>query len=413
MSMVALMALGRRQTPNQSSQQPIRWNSRWWIFVPNYLWPMRSLRLTRCATSSHLKLIWAKVIELFAASVDSNLLCQFAYRCCEHLRDRNHQLLWASMSCYCLCLSATSRSLNAACRESPSSFPCSCAIWRFSSAAYIWCSVVAVAAAVATSIQLTLSSIGASHPSSSILDCRWWSCRWTSLGLNWRWHCFRYHHYCSTIVCRIAVSMRLMWMEWLLLMLTPTYRCRFFAEMMMAQNRSPFRVTMMDRLIQLRASLVYMAVWFSHYLLFSAQTNTIIIRLLSICMRKARERHNYQFAVMMLTVAAVFDIVQIVAGLLAEQTQSLSACHVKLLLTSWFIALHARANIRLIRFAHLLANVANFPSRKKCGMKRIKIDVDGMRKSKFYRLPLENRSGGICNMIGSIVVTFPKRTSGM
>lgn len=65
----------------------------------------------------------------------------------------------------------------------------------------------------------------------------------------------------------------------------------------------------------------------------------------------------YQFAVVMLTVTAVFHIVQIVAGLFAQQTERLGACDVKLLLAIGFIALHTCAHLGLGAFAHLLTDV--------------------------------------------------------
>lgn len=52
----------------------------------------------------------------------------------------------------------------------------------------------------------------------------------------------------------------------------------------------------------------------------------------------------YQFAVVMLTVSAVLDVVQVVTSLLTQQAQLLSTRHVKLLFTSGLITLHARTS---------------------------------------------------------------------
>lgn len=50
---------------------------------------------------------------------------------------------------------------------------------------------------------------------------------------------------------------------------------------------------------------------------------------------------------MVLAVAAVLDVVQVVACLLAQQTQLLGTGHVELLLTARLVALHTRAHRRL------------------------------------------------------------------
>lgn len=63
---------------------------------------------------------------------------------------------------------------------------------------------------------------------------------------------------------------------------------------------------------------------------------------------------------MMLAVAAVLDVVQIVAGFLAEQPQLLGARHVKLLLAAGLVALHAGTRRRTGAFAHFLADVTCF-----------------------------------------------------
>lgn len=49
----------------------------------------------------------------------------------------------------------------------------------------------------------------------------------------------------------------------------------------------------------------------------------------------------FQFTIMMLTVPAVLDVVQVVASFLAEQPQLLGARHVELLLATGFVTLHA------------------------------------------------------------------------
>lgn len=62
---------------------------------------------------------------------------------------------------------------------------------------------------------------------------------------------------------------------------------------------------------------------------------------------------------MMLAVAAVLDIVQIVAGFLTEQPQLLGTRHVELLLTARLVALHAGTCSRTRPLAHLLADVTS------------------------------------------------------
>lgn len=69
---------------------------------------------------------------------------------------------------------------------------------------------------------------------------------------------------------------------------------------------------------------------------------------------------SYQFTVMVLTISTIFHIVQVVAGLFAQQTTCLSACDVKLLLTPWSIALHTCAYGRFWSFVILLTNVAHW-----------------------------------------------------
>lgn len=61
---------------------------------------------------------------------------------------------------------------------------------------------------------------------------------------------------------------------------------------------------------------------------------------------------------MVLAVAAVLDIVQIVACLLAQQTQLLGTGHVELLTTARLVALHTRTHGRFGPLGHLVANVA-------------------------------------------------------
>lgn len=63
---------------------------------------------------------------------------------------------------------------------------------------------------------------------------------------------------------------------------------------------------------------------------------------------------------MMLAIAAVLDVVQIIAGFLAEQTQLLSARHVELLLAAGLVTLHAGARRRTRTLAHLLTDVTCF-----------------------------------------------------
>lgn len=59
----------------------------------------------------------------------------------------------------------------------------------------------------------------------------------------------------------------------------------------------------------------------------------------------------------MLAVAAVLDVVQIVAGLLTEQPQALGTGHMKLLLAVRLIALHTGPNIGPVRLPNLKANI--------------------------------------------------------
>lgn len=65
----------------------------------------------------------------------------------------------------------------------------------------------------------------------------------------------------------------------------------------------------------------------------------------------------FQFAVMMLAVAAVLDIVQVIAGLLTQQAQALGTRDMELLLTVRLVALHTSAHSSPMRFAQVLANV--------------------------------------------------------
>lgn len=62
---------------------------------------------------------------------------------------------------------------------------------------------------------------------------------------------------------------------------------------------------------------------------------------------------------MVLAVAAVLDVVEIIAGLFAEQAELLGTGYVELLLAPGFIALHAGAHAGAAPFAHVLANVTN------------------------------------------------------
>lgn len=57
--------------------------------------------------------------------------------------------------------------------------------------------------------------------------------------------------------------------------------------------------------------------------------------------RERTLRPTHQFTVVMLTVAAVLDIVQVIASLFTQKTQLLCTCHVELLLASRLITLHA------------------------------------------------------------------------
>lgn len=60
---------------------------------------------------------------------------------------------------------------------------------------------------------------------------------------------------------------------------------------------------------------------------------------------------------MVLAIAAVLDVVQIIAGLLAKQAQTLGTGDVKLLLTTGLVALHTRPNGGVRRLPFLLTNV--------------------------------------------------------
>lgn len=72
----------------------------------------------------------------------------------------------------------------------------------------------------------------------------------------------------------------------------------------------------------------------------------------------------FQFTIMMLAIATVFDIVQIVAGLLTQQAQTLGTCHMELLFTIGFIALHTGADSGAMGLAHFLANIAVWKGEK-------------------------------------------------
>lgn len=76
------------------------------------------------------------------------------------------------------------------------------------------------------------------------------------------------------------------------------------------------------------------------------------------CITKNTQRHTNQFTVVMLAVAAVLNIVQIVASLLAEQAQALGAGHMELLLAIGLITLHAGSDIGTIWLPDFQANVA-------------------------------------------------------
>lgn len=69
--------------------------------------------------------------------------------------------------------------------------------------------------------------------------------------------------------------------------------------------------------------------------------------------------YTNQFTIMMLAISAVLYVVQIIASLLAEQSQTLGAGHVKLLLAVGLVALHTGTDIGTIRFPDLQANVAS------------------------------------------------------
>lgn len=75
-------------------------------------------------------------------------------------------------------------------------------------------------------------------------------------------------------------------------------------------------------------------------------------------------RDTYQFTVMMLAVSAVLDVVQVVTGFFAKQSQRLRTSHMKLLLASGFVALHASSNVRLRTLSYLLANVTDCKSNR-------------------------------------------------
>jgi len=59
-----------------------------------------------------------------------------------------------------------------------------------------------------------------------------------------------------------------------------------------------------------------------------------------------------------LAVAAVLDVVHVVAGLFAEEAHGLGAGHVELLLAAGLVALHARADRAPTPLPLLLADVA-------------------------------------------------------
>jgi len=60
---------------------------------------------------------------------------------------------------------------------------------------------------------------------------------------------------------------------------------------------------------------------------------------------------------MMLTVATIFDIVEIVASFLAEQAQSLCTCDMKLLPAACLVTLHASSHVCSATSALLLTDV--------------------------------------------------------
>jgi hypothetical protein len=68
---------------------------------------------------------------------------------------------------------------------------------------------------------------------------------------------------------------------------------------------------------------------------------------------------THQFAVVVLAVATILDVVQVIAGLLTQQTQLLRARYVELLLAARLIALHARTSCRLRAFSDVRADVAS------------------------------------------------------
>jgi len=71
----------------------------------------------------------------------------------------------------------------------------------------------------------------------------------------------------------------------------------------------------------------------------------------------------YDFLVVVLAVAAVLDVVHVVAGLLAEQAGRLRARHVEALLAAWPVALHARAQGGSSLAPLLFAQVASLQKR--------------------------------------------------
>lgn len=60
---------------------------------------------------------------------------------------------------------------------------------------------------------------------------------------------------------------------------------------------------------------------------------------------------------MVLAVAAILDVVQIVAGLFAKEAEGLRAGHVELLLATGLIALHAGAHLGSTTFAGFFTNI--------------------------------------------------------
>lgn len=77
---------------------------------------------------------------------------------------------------------------------------------------------------------------------------------------------------------------------------------------------------------------------------------------------------SHQFTVVMLTVPTVFNVVQVVAGLLAQQTKRLGTRHMELLFAARFVALHTRSGGRTRWFTILRANVTRY---KKLWRKKI------------------------------------------